>query len=345
MNDEFIQEIDSSMTEFVHDMSPELTKYIRDSFIENQGNFLKAKNVHLELVVDTNIMFQQVRAMMVHNKEPFLAKLVKNPFFRVYGPSQLEEELYAKIKIKFPKDKKTRDLNIEACLQSAQELLKEIEIRDDISAEAFERAEGYLSNRDKDDINFLALNFSLQAHGVLTKDKDITDIEEVATWDLSDAGAVITKIHKGSMSFLIFEHSLDLLFNIVSYVVQAVWKGIILLVHAISKLFTSIVKGSISALSKIPPTIAAILGIASIVALFFKEVRQEVSNCLSMIWDEVKPAIKSAKELFKKLIQALKELLEAIKPIAVGTFDVYKYLFDQSQLAILELERLESSRA
>jgi len=336
LND-FQSEIDNQFTKFIHNLTPQLIEYIREKVTETKSFFLKDKSFKLELVVDTNIIFSEVRSLCVNNSSFFL-KISENPLIKIYAPKKLKEELYEKIKIKFPKEKKTRDLEIEDCLKKADLILSKIEIRNDISKKSLKKATKIMKERDKDDISFVALNFSLNTHGVLTRDKDIKDQKEVKTWELKDAGKVITEVNKGSISFLILNTSTPIILEIIYSLLNVVWASIVSIVNGFIKLFISILTGSIEMISKIPNEF--LLLIAGVL-LFAKEVRNEIGNFLKTVWEFILGILNKIKELFLEIWQVITEFFNELRPLLKSSWDLITYLSIQSSQAIEHFELLE----
>lgn len=94
MFSEFQEAFDKMFTEFVHNVPNQFLKYVKSKILET--NVLsKNKMFQLELVVDTNILFSEVRSLMLNNTSFFL-KIIDNPFIKVYAPSQIKYELIEK---------------------------------------------------------------------------------------------------------------------------------------------------------------------------------------------------------------------------------------------------------
>lgn len=339
---DFQKKVDEFFTSFIHQIPIELNKYIKTKILETKTIFTKS-SFQLELVVDTNIIFSEVRSLMTSGSS-FFSRISQNPFLKIYAPSTLQEELIEKIKVKFPKDKKTKDLNIDECIMKAHLILSKIEIRDDIKPSSWDRAKNILEKRDVKDISFLALNFSLRTHGIITRDKDISDQREVKTWTLSDAGQVITEVNKGSFSFLILNESIPSIFEMVYSLATSVWATFIEIVEGFIVLFSSVLTKSIQSIANLPPELAIIIGIALVAILLADEARNKIGEFLKIVWEEIKKLLAIIKEILKAIWESLKELFEALKPFFNATLDIFTYLLMQSSQAMVRLEKLEKSR-
>lgn len=342
MFSEFQEAFDKMFTEFVHNVPNQFLKYVKSKILET--NVLsKNKMFQLELVVDTNILFSEVRSLMLNNTSFFL-KIIDNPFIKVYAPSQIKYELIEKIKIKFPKEKQTRQLDLDASIIKANELLSKIEINDSFSNNSWEKAKFHLKDRDEKDISFVALNLSLKTHGVLTKDKDISDQQEINTWTLKDAGKVITEFGKGSFSFVILDFALPTLWEIIYSLVSVIWFAFIEIVEGAIKILLSIVSGSVKAIANMPPELALVVGLASILVLVTDELREGVAEFTIILWREIKKVAQSLKEFISNLWEVLKQVYEALKPFFNVSAELLIYLTLQSGQTLVRLVELEEKR-
>lgn len=339
---DFQKELDKEFTNFVHNLPSELVKYVKNKILETKS-FFQNSNFQLELVADTNIIYSEVRSLMVNNSSFFL-KISDNPFIKIYAPSQLRVELHEKIKLKFPKDSKTKNFNIKECLEKADLLLSKIIIRDDIATASWSKAKSFMQERDAKDISFVALNFTLRTHGVLTKDKDISDNEEVKTWKLGEAGKVITEINKGAFSFIILNVSLPPIWEAIYALVATVWGAFIEVVEGLIALFAAISTRSIAAIANMPPELAIMIGVAAILIMLADDLRRKVGEFFLMLWEEIKKVIRVIREIFKAIWGALKEVIEALRPILYVSLQLLAYFVFQSRQAVQRLDQLEATR-
>lgn len=340
--DELHEEMDELLTKTVQDAPKDFHAFIRKKIL-GASNVGKMGDFQLTLVVDTNILYSEVRSLML-NGSSFFLKIVDYPIVRILAPTQLKKELYAKIRLKFPKDKKTRELSIDDCLLKADLLLSKIDLNDKVSARAKFKATSILKNRDADDISFVALNFSEDSYGVLTNDKDIRDQEEVKTWKLSDIGRVVTEVNKGTFSFVVVSSAVSGIWKYLHQLITWLWSVALKLVKGITKLFSSLLVSGAKSLSKLPSWVLVIGGAALFIALFNDDSRKKIGNFFDMIWDELKPIIEKIKIFFKALWELFKELWEALVPVGEISVQLLFYFSNQSARAFAELEKLESQK-
>ena len=339
---DFQRDMDKEFTKIVHKLPHGLLNYLKSKMLAN-GFFTKDSCFQLELVVDTNILFAEVRSLMTNNSSFFL-KIADNPFIKIYAPSQLREELYAKIKIKFPKDNKTKHLDVNACLIKANLLLSKISIRDDIGNASWHKAKSRLQERDPKDIAFVALNFSLRTHGVLTRDKDISDQKEINTWALADAGEVITEMGKGTFSFGILNVSLPAFWELIYGIITAVWSIFLETIKEMTALFASILAGGVLALAKLPPELVIVAMVVVFLVLMVDDARNKAGELIKVVWLAVKKFIGFIIEIFKAIWETLKAIYEGLKPVFEVSLQLLAYFVLQSGQMLIRLEELESVR-
>jgi predicted nucleic acid-binding protein len=149
---DFQAEFDNALNKSIHRIPDKLFAYLKKILHETQVSMFSADRMVISLVVDTNILFQEVRSLAI-NGTSFFDKLSGSPFLKFYGPEQLRTEIHTKIKAKFPKDKATRNLDIGVCIDIAEKLLAKIEINEEVSKEAADYARQVVGNRDPNDVD------------------------------------------------------------------------------------------------------------------------------------------------------------------------------------------------
>ncbi len=336
---ELPKDFDKEITEIIHGFPVALNELLKNYLIQNK-NLFSFNTFQIELVVDTNILYSEVRSLML-NESSFLMKLCKNPFIKIYAPSQIKIELYEKIRIKFPKDKKTRDLNHDECVCAAKKILAQVEINDTIDNYSKVRAENILNERDADDIPFLALTFSLKTHGIISKDKDIIEQSETKVWELKDAGRMITEINKGAFSFLILGNTIPLIWKTLYRLLLYLWRLIINSVKQLAMLLYNILKNGISYIAQLPTWLLIILGIAAFAISQSDNTIKNINDFFSQIWEKLKPILEQIKELFNSLIDIFKELYSALSPVLNLSVELLSYLTEQSMIAYQRLDELD----
>ena len=336
-------DLDKHLTDLVHKLPSEFYQTLKTKLMET-NLFSKGNTIQIELVVDTNILFSEVRSLMLNNSS-FLLKIADNPFIELHAPREIKTELYEKIKQKFPKEAKTRNLDLIICKQKADELLSKIKLFDQVTEEGYKRALNQMADRDRDDVSFLALHFSIKSHGVLTKDdKHFSKQKETKLWKLNEAGQVLTIIEKGVFSFYVSSISLQILFDFLYAVVSAIWAIIIEIIEGFIKVFIAILQGSIEGIKKLPPGLLGVVGIGLLLILFVDNLRQGARDIMIVIWDKIKEFIIWIIELFKIILEIFKNISESLIPYVQVSLELLNYLINNSNKAIIQLNELEASR-
>jgi predicted nucleic acid-binding protein len=236
-NGEMDKAIRTALTQSAHDMPSDGWAFIRQKMCElapgwGLGQF------ELRLVLDTNILYQSVRGKMLDGT-CLLEKLAGHPALKLYAPPLIRDEIMAKIALKFPKDRATRELDIETAQRTADGLLAQIEITNDIDPEAMARAKARMAGRDEDDAPFLAMSFAFGDHGVVTMDKDLIDQADARCWRLREVGDVMTTVHNGTLLVFITGATFAVVLEAIVWTISAMWRGALdmagKLAHALQK--------------------------------------------------------------------------------------------------------------
>lgn len=313
---------DDFLTTVAYTMSLELKQYLYDIFQECDP--ILFSRFQITLVLDTNILFKAVRHKALSGNQPLLEKLLDNPILRVCAPVELEKEIISKIEQKFPKDKKTREVDILEAKNIARQILERVEIIDEIDTESMEKANVELGNRDIDDIPFMGLYFSIKASGILTQDKHLTGNDSVRVWETGELGRVVTVINKGTISFAIAAGGFHIAVAIAKEIISVIWSGVIYLVDSATKLF----RGGIRVIQKVPPFVSVLIALGII--LFEAKtgyIRGASRKCIDKL--------KGIEESLWLLIQFLGEMSgKGVQGITV--------LMDYHQQALNEIELLKN---
>ena len=223
-------------------------------------------------------------------------------------------------------------------------MLSKISIRDDIGNASWHKAKSRLQERDPKDIAFVALNFSLRTHGVLTRDKDISDQKEINTWALADAGEVITEMGKGTFSFGILNVSLPAFWELIYGIITAVWSIFLETIKEMTALFASILAGGVLALAKLPPELVIVAMVVVFLVLMVDDARNKAGELIKVVWLAVKKFIGFIIEIFKAIWETLKAIYEGLKPVFEVSLQLLAYFVLQSGQMLIRLEELESVR-
>jgi predicted nucleic acid-binding protein len=335
----FVNQLDEMLTNYVQELPNSFWNYINKKFIESNQTLPLAKAFKMEFVIDTNILFMEVRSMMLNNNSSFFLRVFVNPLIKVYAPSEIKVELFEKIKKKFPKEKATRDLDLDLCFQKAEELLKNIIIRDDLKEDSLNKAKSKLKNRDLDDVAFLALTFQVEGDGILTNDNDIKDQAEVKAWRLRDAGRLVSDFKKGTFSFTIIGTSLEIILKSIGGILASLWNNFIKTIEGILLFSASILTGGVNGILNMPPEIAGVVSIGIILILLLDKTRKATGELVKIVGKEVTKLLMQIKKIFFMLAELLKFIFNILKPILTGFAEIYTYLLLNTSNTMVRLNK------
>lgn len=335
-------EFDQKFTEIIHGLPMDMLKQLKD-FCERAIPDILQGSIQFRLTVDTNILFKEVRSVML-NGSSFLQKIADNPFLKLQAPALIREELHAKIKIKFPRDKATRDLDINACIAQAELLLQKLEINDDVSFFAQIEGQRRMSGRDDDDAAFVAISLEFNNHGILTNDKDIIEQSGIKTWQLSDAGRIVTTMGRGSLSIVAWNISVPLIMKLLAGVVSYVWQGIVKACRMLTNAILAIVKGGISAISQLPIWAIGLAGIGFVLLLSNNRTNQALSEFLQEVWQVLHKLLNTIVDLVRGLLAFFNEIGAVLKPILANVGILLVYLASDGMKLMSVIKEIESKR-
>lgn len=310
------------MTKFAHSLPADSLEYIRKRVSEIIPTFCLG-SFKLRVVIDTNILYQCVRGRMLDGS-CFLDKVGESPVLELCAPPELEEEIYEKIEVKFPKDKKTRDLDLLQCKTIAEELLQMVKIERDPKAEYLEQAKKVMSTRDKDDAPFLALYLSTGAHGIVTMDKDLKEQDNVRTFGLKDIGKIITVVNRGALSLFASCSTVPALVQVVYELLCAVISGFVAGGRSICRAIAIGAQKGLELMSGWHPFV-------------------QIAAALGLVTVECKTGLirQSAEAILRVVVVAIKALADLIKDFASLAEESLPYLIEMLRYvgeALVEIE-------
>lgn len=263
-----------------------------------------------------------------------LCDIVKEPFLELYGPPKLIAEVEGKIPIKARKYRLK-----EADLYHAWRecILPSIKITDSEESMPVLMGWSIVGGRDPQDVPFVALTIATNAHGIITKDKDIIEQTEVRSWKLDEAVKTITVFKKGCLSFFISSKFLPAIFNAVFQIVLSILRGIYKLSTKILGFFVNIFHRLIRALSQLPDPVKAVAIVIAFLLLTSREVRAQLVTFLRAVLGAIADCLST-------LYENCKYLLEQIAPVIDIGISILYILFSYMNQAIDELHSLYSGR-
>ncbi|SCY44508.1 Predicted nucleic acid-binding protein, contains PIN domain [Desulfoluna spongiiphila] len=257
----------------------------------------------------------------------FIEKLFGNPDLLLYAPKQLKLEIFEKIEKKFPREKKTRNIDIAEAKNYANSLLNKIIINDNFTKNALLKANAELGERDPKDVPFLALNLSQPKHGIVTCDKDLTEIEEIQTWSLAGVGEVVTKLNKGELSIVIIHDVLPMIFEIGKELIALLWKKIIDFSIQSAQATLYALRAGTELFKEIPPFLKLLV----VFGLGYSEIK----------YSKVSSLIKSTIESIEKIIHFLRPLFDFFVNLFKSALLTSAMLIEYTYQGMAEISKLE----
>lgn len=335
-------EFDQKFTEIIHGLPMDMLKQLKDFCERAIPNMLQG-SIQFRLTVDTNILFREVRSLML-NGSSFLQRIADNPFLKLQAPALIREELHAKIRTKFPRDCATKNLDINACISQAELILQKLEIYDDVSVVARMEGQRRMSGRDDDDAAFVAISLEFNNHGIVTNDKDIIEQSGINTWQLSDAGRIVTTMGRGTFSMMAWGISVPMIMKLLAGVVSYVWQGIVKACQVLTNAILAMIKGGVSAISQLPIWAIGLAGLGFVLLLSNNRANTAINEFLQEVWLVMQKILNTIVGLVRNLISFFNEISEFLKPILANISILLVYLASDGLKLISVIREIESKR-
>ena len=320
--------------------APPILEKLNEFYLDILNHLADGFKFRLKLIIDTNIIFSEIRAILM-NKSSFLSNLINIPFLELFAPKKIKEELFKTIEEDLP-----LNLDKENAFSLANSFFEKISILDQEDEEAWEKAYILLKEYDKDDIPFLSLAISLNAHGIISKDKHFNKQEDMSVWKLGVSGKVASTISRGVFSLYILDYSFNkILFNL-ARCIFIIFQGFLEFCHV---LYSAIKVAFISmheTYSNLPtwlqvgiPVIA--ITIPTLILIFSEKTRNKLKDFLINLKDNLRLFIKHFGDDLKFNIEILKNLTIKLYPFFELVIEGMGYLFYSAVLLAKQIKSLE----
>jgi hypothetical protein len=195
--------------------------------------------------------------------------------------------------------------------------------------------EGYrlVGARDVEDVPYLALTFSFETHGIITRDKDIIEQPEIRTWKIGKVKSVVTIFKKGSFSFFVTSHLLLPMFQLVFKISVSILRALLEVVKAVIQFFGNLIAGAIKAISRLPDWLKLLIGPATLAMILYDKTRE------AMI-DSVRKIGKAIGDFMLQLYGSIKGLIAKVAPLIQITVTILHVVYSHMDQAILQLQSL-----
>lgn len=326
------QEIDKSLDEIIRNIDKSFLRYCK-SYFEKNLLYIYGNTLELTLIIDANTIISDALAY-IKNNQSFLLTIMKSPFLKILAPRWLKQELEKKIP-EISKQKKIDENNFRSVISILLEKVNIVEVDD----KSYQIASAKIGQRDEKDVPYLALYFSIKSHGILTKDKDITEIRDIKTWERPGiAGKVISIFERGAFSFLLVGEGLPLVFRFLYETFVTILRGIWEVIQAILIAINSFIKKGFETVSRFPDWIKALIGIDAILLILWDESREMTVNILQNFAQGVI-------NILKWFYDVTKNILNFIAPLINIGLTVLAFLFTKIDETITMYKQINLSSA
>lgn len=303
-----IEEIDVEFAKIMQNLrytNPEILVYIKNLL---EKNLSQGYNFELKLIVDTNIILQESLALIKKGSSALIS-LSKSPFLKIFAPTWLLIELNKKM----PDVAKENNIDEQVLRTKVEEIKKQI-IISEICERDYTTARQILGERDPEgkDAPYVALYLSINAHGILTADKDIIEQKGIRTWNkVGFAGKIVSTFERGSASFLIIGKGIPITLYALYELTITILNGIWHVLKAIFNAVMSLAKAGFAAISELPGWVIVAFFIAAIAVASSERARKLiVENILEPIYKHIIDVLKVAYKIIKDVISFLIDILE-----------------------------------
>lgn len=321
------------------DINNEFYAYIKGAIGGAFNLYEDLAKFQLSIVVDTNFVFGQLKAIIEKNRDfetSFIYKILQCDFLKVYAPYLLKKELFDKISTVLKRGKmKAREY--------AKKVLNAIEIKDAQWVEDWIRANKLIS--DKDDVAFLALAFDTSCHAILSNDKGFKQQNEAKIWKINEVDNIITNYNGGLLAIqfnMSFPQILRLFWKVLGYLFNAI-------VDAVKKIIQSLMtlsKSLILILSKIPSTIYLTALIISLVAIIANENAQNwIGKRIADLGVFIRSAAGKVREFIVWLMDLFKRFLDIFKDWGIKVVEFFAFFTSEIKKLSISVAELEAGRA
>jgi len=320
--------IEKLILKIIKSTDPAMLSYCKEYVEKNFHAFLGGK-LELSLVIDAQAVLSEAIAYAKCGKS-FLLDLLKSPFLKVFAPSWLKVELNKKI----PEIAKKLRIQEATLMNAVSTIIENVHFVDLKSEKAYKKAITLVGRKDLKDVPYVALYFSMNSNGILTKDEHLTGIPEVRTWARPGLlGKTITIFEKGTLSFFILVEgvpaALLLLFEICVSILGILWD----LISTISRSLYGIIKEGASVISQLPSWVKVAIGLTFFALLLQEEGRKAIFGALQWL-------ISTTVALLEEFYKAVKGVVALLAPLAGIGVEMLETLYNMVDVLIIELNEL-----
>jgi len=326
-----LQQIDKSLEKVIERFPSQFLTYLKRNFEKNIGYFLgHPSRVEVDVVVDSSSIIADMLSLVKKGKSR-LHQLMKEPFVRFFAPTILKTEVESKMDKLSARKKEDKQVLMRTW---QKDFLPNINLKDPEDLMAWIKGLMTVGRRDRKDVPFVALHFEIESQGIITRDKDIIEQPQIRTWKLGRLGKVVTVFKKGTFSFFVFSKLLPTMFYMLFQIGVAVLRVLVEMMVDFLALLSSIAKGTVQAISKLPDWAKVLLGLATLAFVLYDKTRNAALEFLKSISEEVC-------RFASRLYQHIKSVLDSLAPIVNIAIVVLAYLFQALEQTISQIRDMK----
>lgn len=268
-----------------------LKKFVEESFYSGQ-------ELSFQVVLDTSMLIRHLRVYLKY-KHSYLFDLLESPFIKIIAPHKLNDEIFDKL------DGIAEDfgLSVNEVKEIVNKILTKITIIDLQRDRSYLKAVTLIEERDKNDVEFVAVYFRSSCKAILTADKDILEIDSITSWkSTKESCEIVNLFQQGTVSSVIFIGGGSVLaigFFFLSLLFLSVLESLVL---ELIKKIVKIIKDGFVFLSSLPTEWKIILGLATVSLLMWDESRDVIFTIIKDKIQNIKTNIKQFIDFFKPYI-------------------------------------------
>jgi len=289
--------------EFLVDLPPSMLEIIKQFAERILMDITGIKgNLELSIVVDANQVISEAINYMRDGRMPLIIELSKTPFVKLYAPpSIIKETLQDERKLK--KIAKKKKIPVEDLRNAIKEILEHITFKIPEGYEEYKKAKELVGERDPNDVDYVWLYFSINAHAIISSDKDITETT-VRTWkNMGPLKYIEAILRKGSISFVVFSMGGYTILDFLIKIILAIVSTILGILKDIWNDVKSIIAWIGEGIQNLSETQALILlvPLGAILYSFRREIKEWIKNLVNSVIE----FLKSVKDFILGLLEVI----------------------------------------
>ena len=308
----FENQTEKLLTEISRELPPQCYDEMRVELLEFM--LLSGINgkISINTVLDSNIIVGDA-LRVASGKKSRTERILSSPYANYSAPAEIKDEVERNIKKNLQGDSR-----LDSALAHAKNLLSNVKIISKLSESTLDSAKRILSNHLKD-APFLATYFQLDADAIVSKEVGTFDKPGICHWTLSEAVEVIVTYESGTLALVIAGSVIEAMLNAFVKIITLFLRALEEAIHVIVDILSSIARGTIDFIAKLPDWAKAVLligGAAIIIGLIFHE------GFRNWLTGGIEKMGKSISVYITKIVQVLKGMWNAFKDLLILIWNI-----------------------